>query len=1121
MPRPAAHQPPPLLRHKLVPPAPGLAVLRRSRLLSRLRESLDHPDQRGTALIAGAGYGKTTLVADFLRESGVEAVWYSLDPSDRDPSIFFRYIIEGIGSRCDDFGRLAGELIEDRTAFSPGPSGVDRFVDVLINDVKETIASRICLVLDDLHHLEGGGIVLDALRRLLTYLPDAVHVILTSRSVPGIDVAHLKAKGRLTVLDHRDLAFSDEESRDLLVNVFGLKLDTSQLTDMRARSQGWVTALQLMRQHAMVSPSDKGKSAGGPARVSPGMDDTLAARTREEIFDYFSEDVYAQESPEVRGFLRRSSLPAILDPEILARVFDDAPVRALLESLLRRNLFIVPLAAQGDCHAYHPLFREFLSRKLLREEGETAVRALHVRYGASHEARGDFTSALPHYVLGGARTPLEDLLIREGPSLVRHGMLDTLRSACASLGDPGALPARIALLRAECERVEGNYMGAVQRFATALEAATDLTPAERASALQGRAYAEMKLGNMENASAQAHEALTLAPADDGALRARILNTLSIVEYRLGRFDEAIRMWKEALALARRAGDRPLLRRVAHNLGLPHGMRGEYDKALSYFRMLLHVEDEGEAALGPDFAIGALNVARIQILLGEFREASTHLDDAMEVSRKFRLEALKGDVLEAQGNLLREMGDRDAARERYAEAGRIFTELGLEDLRDGLEEEEIRLLLTPGVGPEVLRRVEDLRARFSGTDVPVERRASIQELAGEALLLASVKGGGRTAAAIAALETARDLCRGAGFRFQEAEAGLWLARARLAAGQETEAREDAASALELVSLYGYRYMAGRVAADGPLGKLLASMPEGAVTVEAAAGASQLEVSGALGGFDLTINMLGATEVYRDELRRIPASAWTPRKTLRILCYLASARDHRATKDRLVDTFWEDAPPGIIQKNFHPTVSYLRKALNTAHPVKKNFILFESGAYRLNPGYSYRIDVVAFEAAVLGARRKAAAGETAQALADYQEAMRLYRGDYLEEEYDDWIEAPREHYARLFEACLEETGALHAAAARWEEALGCYERLVQRDPYSEPGSCRVMEALGRLGNRLGVQQEFQRLTATLEKELDLPPLPETRAVYERSLEGKGTSTEDRPPARRFRRPAGGGL
>ena len=839
-------QPSALLRFKMIPPAPGLAVLRRARLIDRLKESLDHPERRGTAIIAGAGYGKTTLLAGFLQEAAVETVWYSLDPSDKDPILFFRYLIEVIRQRCDEFGHMAGEVLDGAT-LSAGQEGVDRFVDVLINDASETLASRVCLILDDVHHLEGGEAVLRGLRRLIEHLPDSLHIVLTSRTVPDISVPLLKAKDRLLVIDQNDLTFSAEETGELLLRVFGLSVEAGRVADLHAQAQGWVTALQLLRQQTM------NRAAGA---IQP--DDALA-RTREEVFQYFGDDVYSRESDQVRAFLRRSSLPSILDTAILTTALDDLPVHGIVESLLRRNLFVLPLAGRWEAHTYHPLFREFLNRKLREEEGDDAVHALHERYGHAFEKREDYAAALGHYGEAGAGAPLSALLTREGPALVRHGMLETVKSAFEHLGESEGKEPRLALLRAEMERIAGDYAGALKSFDRGLAGARGLTNTERAGALQGKAYASMKLGALEPSEALAKEALALAGEEDPALSARILNTRSIVEYRLGRYDDAIRGWKEALELARRAGDRAMVRRVAHNLGLPHGTRGEYDKALDYFRMLLQMEEEQEAPLGPEYATAALNVARIETLRGAMQDAAGHLDDALEISRKFNLKALRGDVLEAQGNLLRETGDAEGARARYAAARRVFTELGLDDLCDDVEEEEARLLLRVGAVDEARRRADDLLQRTEEQTVPEVRRAAALQLAGEARLPAARRGDGSDASSGALeegarmLEEARGLFRAGGLRFQEAESGLLLARARLALGDEEAARRAARDALKLAARFGYGHMARRTAASRSFQDLLASFPEwetlgGDVP---AADETTEPVSGALAGHDLTI------------------------------------------------------------------------------------------------------------------------------------------------------------------------------------------------------------------------------------------------------------------------------
>src|SRR6185503_11812214 len=112
-------------------------------------------------------------------------------------------------------------------------------------------------------------------------------------------------------------------------------------------------------------------------------------------------------------------------------------------------------------------------------------------------------------------------------------------------------------------------------------------------------------------------------------------------------------------------------------------------------------------------------------------------------------------------------------------------------------------------------------------------------------------------------------------------------------------------------------------------------------------------------DLTINMLGPVEIVRDPARPFAADAWTTRRARDILCFIASRRHHRAAKDTIIDTFWTEDNIETVEKNFHPTVSHIRKALNSKQPLKQNFIIYRNGDYQLNTEFSYRIDTETFE------------------------------------------------------------------------------------------------------------------------------------------------------------------
>jgi DNA-binding SARP family transcriptional activator/uncharacterized protein HemY len=673
-------------------------------------------------------------------------------------------------------------------------------------------------------------------------------------------------------------------------------------------------------------------------------------------------------------------------------------------------------------------------------------------------------------------------------------MLGPVRDAIAIAGRAGPAPPAIEALAGEACRVSGDYGAATGYFERALAADGGdqrLAGPARAAAMQGLAYALLKTGEPDRAAATAKEALEMTGEQEPALRARVLNTLAIAEYRGDRLSDAVSLWQEALRLARRADDQHLTLMIAHNLGLPHAVMGEFQKASECFQILTGSDN---ARLGPEEGAAYLNLARIAIVRGEIARAGSLLADAKEIAQKWRLPALRADVLESEGTLLRESGDLEGARARYAQARTLFLELGRLDLIDNLAEEEAVLAARLGDRDGGRAAAEALVAgRRSGAD----RRGLPSSLLalGEILVRA-----GAAPAAIDPLVEAADLFEAAGRAYEGCVSRLWLAAALTAAGRARRAESEAEAALKAAARHDYRAAVLRVAEAAPALRpwIEASGATSAWLAESptARSGEPTRARAAVDGPDLTVRLLGSVEVFRDPGVPIPPAAWKIRRALLTFCYIATSRSHRATKDRIADAVWGDTRPSVIEKNFHPTISFLRRALNHGHNVPKSFILCEGGAYSLNPSYRYEIDAELFETKIRGAREKARRDVRA-ALSDYEEALALYRGPFMEEEYDEWMEAPRSRYEALHAAGLAEAGELHMKHGDPEAGIARLEKGVANDPLDEEASCRLMRAHGLRGNRAAVEKEFLRLTRSLDSDLRASPSPRTRAVYEGAL------------------------
>jgi DNA-binding SARP family transcriptional activator len=1079
-----------LVRAKLLPPTTGRYHLRRLRLEDRLAAGLIG---RATLLTAGPGYGKSSLAARFLQERGGDSVWYRLDSFDRDPWMLFRYLIEGIRQHVPEFGERSENV---REALRSGGGLVERLTDTFIRDAEESLEGQVILVMDDVHHVADGGATERALRRLVAYLPGTLHLILMGRSMPDLGVASLRTDAAVQRLMGQDLLFNLEETRNLLTETFGLRASDETVRRIHERTRGWVTALQLLRQTAL--------SRGG----SPDLPEAIFALTESEIFEYFSEETLASEPEASRRFLLAACLPSTIDPDILGAVLPETDVRGILSGLLRRSLFISALESRGEYYAFDPLFADYLRRKAGEQLGADGMRDLHRRYARAFAARRDAAQALRHWVAADEPLQVARLLASHGKTLVRTGMLDAVREAAKFVSERGARSPVLDDLLGEASRLCGDYAAAAGHFEKALAATTSsgasLEGAERAGVLQGLAYSLLKLGEVGRARLMAEEALASAGGEDEALRARILNTLSLIRYRTGSQSEALAGWQEALRAARRADDTHLARMIAHNLGLPHAVMGDFARAAECFHILT---DPDSPRLGPEEGAAYLNLARIETLLGHLESAASLLGDAREIAWKWQLAGLKGDVLEAEGNLLRESEDLDAARGKYAEARALFTELGQLDLLDNLAEEEALLASRRGDHDEAGRLAfECLKRRREDSDPA--GIASTLLACGRVRLAAHDPSG-----AAVALAEAVPLFTSLGRAYEACLANLHLAAAHQRLGRKQMADATLGESLALASRFDYRSAVTRVLATEPdlarVASSLASAPAWARSVPGPAARPERASLGAISpaGADLTARLLGPVEVYRDSAQKIPPRAWKIRRALHLFCYLVASRDHRASKDRLADALWGEARLSTIEKNFHPTISMLRRALNHGHNVPKHFILYEGSAYRLNPAYRYDLDVEKFERALSEARKAAAGGEAAAALEAYDRALDHYRGPFMEEEYEPWAEAPRAHYESLSLSALAEAGELHLKMGDPSAAAGYLRRLVEHDPFDEGASARLMRALGAARDRAGLSREYERLTRTLRDELSAEPHPQTRKVYEEALAAAAEVVADR--------------
>jgi ATP/maltotriose-dependent transcriptional regulator MalT/DNA-binding SARP family transcriptional activator len=1095
-PAPAAPQLPTFfLRTKLLPPRPAPSLLPRPRLVERLEHNLAHAV---TLVTAPAGSGKTTLVADFIRTGAHPFVWYQLDRADSDPLVFLGYVTHGIKQIVPGFGDATMSYMQE--ASKELAQAPERAVDVLLNEVLDRVEQQFILVLDDYHHLGAETPVHRVVDRLLAYLPDLIHVVIVSRDMPPLALARMRTQASLAVIDRQELLFTDDETQELFRKVFDLELSPGQLAEYRERTHGWITALQLVRQVAQRQALAR---SGEAAAAPPDLVEVLRQSER-DIFDYFAEEVFADESEEVQQLLLRVSLLERVEPDACNRLYPQSS--ATLHTLVRRNVFI-SLASDGSGEEYrlHPLFRGFLQRRLRAEQGRGAVAAEHARLADFFLERGQWEQAMHHLVAAEDFDRAAQTIAERGGAWITAGALSSL----ASFAD--ALPAqaleahpRALAHRAEVARLRDEHDLAQSLFNRAAALLHEHADAEgEAEAYHSLATIARRRGDCDTAFSYLDRAVELTD-ERSVVRTKCGNTRGLCLVALGQWTEAEREFRLALQSAEERGDRYYARLIAHNLGGPPLMRGDFREALRWIRRMLR-EEGSSAPPVPQESVAHLNIARCHLHFGDFANCEQHLDRALEICQLFNLSGLRGEIFEFYGNLYREQREPARAREYYDRAERAYDEAGIEVTRTELLEERGLLALQagdPAGARSLLDRLVEIRAHDE-----MGRQRSI--IARSRALVAL----GKTEEARGDLRSALEYFRARGVYGYEAPAAMLLAVCEHAAGDEPAALGHLRRALDLAARYDYEHwlrgwvesypqvFAAPEAAEllpADLRELLpAAAEEAPPGAEAAPGPrAPLRVEQAPLA-DLTVNMLGAVEIFRDPARPLSPDAWVTRRARDILCFIASRRHRRASKDTIIDTFWGESDFGSVEKNFHPTISHIRKALNSNQPLKQNFLLYRDGDYQLNPEFSYRIDTEEFDRLVAEGDAARRARDAESFVRAYEEAAALYRGEFMQGVYDEWVEEQRSYCREQYLRILQLLAQTAQKSQDWARSLTLAQRILREDPFREDVHCQLMRAHAAQGNRVAVREQYETLRKLLRKELGVEPAAETQRVYKELL------------------------
>lgn len=363
-----------LLASKLNIPPLRPSLVPRPRLIDRLDEGLRA--NRGLTLVsAPAGFGKTTLVVDWLQRAGLPAAWLSLDEADNDLPRFLAYLAAALQQVDEEIGAPLQSAVQ-----SPQLPPIEKALAGLLNQFAGR-ADPFMMVLDDFHLLTEASVIA-VVKFLLDHQPPQLHLLITTREDPDLPLARLRARGQLTEIRAGDLRFTPGEAGQFLRGPMGLAITEQDLAALAARTEGWAAGLQLaglsMQKH------------GDPKSFIDHF-----SGSHRHILDYLSEEVLRQQPEDIRAFLLRTSILDSLCGSLCDAVAGRDDSDRVLARLEAANLFIVPLDEERRWYRYHHLFSELLRGQLARSQPEE-IPLLHRRASRWYEEHGEIRAAVEH-----------------------------------------------------------------------------------------------------------------------------------------------------------------------------------------------------------------------------------------------------------------------------------------------------------------------------------------------------------------------------------------------------------------------------------------------------------------------------------------------------------------------------------------------------------------------------------------------------------------------------------------------------------------------------------------------------------------------------------------------------
>jgi len=1074
-----------ITRTKIILPRRRADLLSRQRLVDDFHELLDY---RLIIITAPAGYGKTSLLVDVAHQIELPVYWYAIDPLDQDPQRFIAHFIAAIAHGCPGFGQQSAAVLESTTLET---SDLDRLVRVLVNEAYEHLQEHFIFVLDDFHFINNKKI-LYFVNQFAQVVDENCHLVISSRSLLALpDLVLMVGRTQVTGLGLNDLAFQADEIQALILQNYNVSIAQTMAEELAQETEGWITGLLLSAHTMWQGMADRLRLA----RIS-GVD----------MYDYLAQQVLEQQSPIVQDFLLRTALLEEFDADLCLAVLGPAEYpngenwSDLMDTIVRNNLFVVPVDDKETWLRYHHLFQDFLQGQMEAERPDEKADILR-RLAIVYSERNAWEKAHDLYHRLGNTQAIANLIEQAGLSLVNSGRFMTLGTWIDTLSDEILFSRPFLLtLRGYAAVMLGEVKQGLKKLNQA-EAAfrmTDDVP-DLIRTLVWRAGVKRLLGEYRASLDDVDGALALAETEKSmsTLQADALRVKGVSLDAAGRSHEAIACYKQSLDIFKTLYDPEMMARLYLDLGLAHMRVGHYGQALVHYNYALdHWQKTGNIVRQANLLN---NLGVLYHLKGDYEQAVAILEKALICAQQSGHTRMEAFILCGIGDIYADLGALDTGRTIYHQTRTIAQYLDHRFLLFYLDLAEAALARLQGDLAQAQALLD------SAGQLAQEKNSSYEQglyhLEAGRLALTEARG----PEAVAYLKEGAHLFDESGQQVEAACAYLDLARAYQMIEDRQRALEHLGYTFRFVSNLENQHLlvaAGReampllkmVRSDKRLGSQVTRLLKQMVDFEQNIPflRRKLRRQTSLVPFappKLAVCVLGKTEVKLDG-KLVTTSEWQTQRRVREFFFHLLAHPDGLTREAIGAIFWPDSSASQLKLQFKNTIYRLRRALD------KEAIIYDvdKDRYYFNRQLDYEYDVEMFHKAMNQAQ---AAKTRRQQAAAYEAAIDLYQGSYLSEIDGVWVWPERERLAQAYLEANLKLAEFHLETDNYEVALEYCHVALTEDPCLEQAHRQAMEIYARLGNRAAVIRQFEQCQQALLTELDVPVSPQTKHLYERLI------------------------